>query len=90
MGRYRSSKSTWARACYDDLKARGCRRYAALRCLSQQMDKSVLFRCWKTREPYDENRYIAALRKAGSPFVPRIDRLLEKADNSADNLEITC
>ncbi|MEZ5302785.1 MAG: hypothetical protein R3F11_19435 [Verrucomicrobiales bacterium] len=52
--------------------ARGCRRYAALRCLANKWIR-VPFRCWKTREPYDENRYIAALRKAGSPLVPRID-----------------
>ena len=39
----------------------------------------------KTREPYEEIRYITALRNAGSPLVNRNDRLLEKADSSTDN-----
>jgi len=28
----------------------------------------ILFRCWKDRVAYDENKYLAALAKRGSPL----------------------
>ena len=83
-------KSTWSRACYDHLRAKGMRHYAALRTLAFKWIR-IIFRCWKDRVPYDEATYIAALRKAGSPIVTRIDELLDVAHNSANNSsEITC
>lgn len=83
-------KSTWARACYDHMKAKGMRHYCALRTLAYKWIR-VIFRCWKERIPYNEDRYIAALRKAGSPIVERIDKLLKLANNSVNNpSEITC
>ena len=66
------------------------RHYAALRTLAFKWIR-IIFRCWKDRVPYDEATYIAALRKAGSPIVTRIDALLNAANNSANNSsEITC
>ena len=29
----------------------------------------IAFRCWKTRTPYDETRYLEALKKRGSPLL---------------------
>ena len=35
----------------------------------------ILWRCWQERTPYDEARYEAALRQAGSPVVALFDRV---------------
>jgi hypothetical protein len=35
----------------------------------------VIWRCWQDRRPYDEARYEAALRRAGSPVVALFDRV---------------
>ena len=29
----------------------------------------ILFRCWQTRTPYDDNQYMATLKQRGSPFA---------------------
>jgi hypothetical protein len=29
----------------------------------------IIFRCWKENKPYDESRYLEALRKRGSPLL---------------------
>jgi len=29
----------------------------------------ILFRCWQDREPSDEQKYLAALRRRGSPYA---------------------
>ena len=39
-------KSTWARACYDHLKEKGMRHYAALRTLVYKWIR-IIFRCWQ-------------------------------------------
>jgi transposase len=57
--------STWARAYYDQQRARGNDHHAALRALAYKWIR-ILFRCWQTRRPYDEQTYIAALRRRGS------------------------
>ena len=60
--------SRWARASYDQQRARGNAHHAALRALAYQWIR-ILFRCWKERRPYDEDTYIAALRRRGSPLA---------------------
>jgi transposase len=60
--------SRWARAYYDQQRARGNNHHAALRALAYKWIR-ILFRCWKKRKPYDEDTYIAALRRRGSPLV---------------------
>ena len=29
----------------------------------------ILYRCWQDRQPYDEAKYLLALKKKGSPLV---------------------
>jgi len=29
----------------------------------------IMFRCWKQRRPYDEQRYMASLRKNNAPLL---------------------
>jgi len=61
-------KSAWARACYDQLRARGKGHHAAIRVVAFKWIR-ILFRCWQDRVPYDEARYIEALKKRGSPLA---------------------
>lgn len=60
--------SRWARAYYDQQRARGNNHHAALRALAYKWIR-ILFRCWKERRPYDEDTYIDALRRRGSPLA---------------------
>ena len=59
--------SVWARAYYDQQRARGNQHHAALRALAYKWIR-ILFRCWQTRTPYDEPTYLSALRRRGSPL----------------------
>jgi transposase len=58
----------WAAAFYDQQRARGKGHHAAVRALAYKWIR-VLFRCWKTRQPYDPQLYLAALRQRGSPLA---------------------
>lgn len=60
--------SSWALACYRMLRARGLRHHAALRSLAFKWIR-ILFRCWQTRTPYDEARYLQALKRDDSPLL---------------------
>jgi transposase len=60
--------SGWARAYYDQQRGRGNDHHAALRALAYKRMR-ILFRCWKDRKPYDEAKYIDALRRRGSPLA---------------------
>jgi transposase len=63
--------SSWARAFYDQLRLRGASHHAAVRSLAFKWIR-ILFRCWKTRTPYDEQIYLASLRRRGSPLCPSL------------------
>lgn len=60
--------SPWARAFYQQQRARGKGHHAAVRALAYKWIR-ILFRCWQDRTPYDESRYQAALRRRQSPLV---------------------
>ena len=64
--------SAWARAFYDLQRERGKGHHAALRALAFKWIR-ILFRCWKDRTPYDEARYLRALRERGSPLIERLE-----------------
>ena len=57
-----------ARRYYDQQRGRGNDHHAALRSLAFKWMR-ILFRCWQDRTPYDEARYLDALRRHGSPLV---------------------
>jgi len=63
--------SRWARVYYDQQRGRGNEHHAALRALAYKWIR-ILFRCWKERRPYDEEAYIAALRRRGSPLAKHL------------------
>ena len=60
-------KSLWARAYYERQRQRGASHHAAVRSLAYKWIR-VLYRCWQTRTPYDENQYLEALRRRRSPL----------------------
>jgi transposase len=61
-------RSFWARAFYDSHKAKGSSHNAAIRALAFKWIR-ILYRCWLTRTPYDESRYLTALQKRGAPLL---------------------
>ena len=61
-------KSFWARAFYDRHRAKGASHNAAVRALAFKWIR-ILWRCWVDRTPYDESRYLDALRKRHSPLL---------------------
>lgn len=65
-------QSRWAKIYYDGQIARGRPRHQVLRSLAFKWQR-ILFRCWQTGQPYDEERYLAALRRRGSPLLAHRD-----------------
>ena len=61
----------WARAYYDILKERGDSHAGALRKLADKWLK-IIQRMLQTKQPYDEERYLQALKKKGSPVYQRL------------------
>jgi transposase len=64
------AKSEWAREFYQGRKDRGVRHHAAVRALAFKWIR-ILFRCWKDRTPYNEERYIKALQQRHTPLPTR-------------------
>jgi len=60
--------SRWAQAFVDMRKARGDRYQEIVRALAFKWQR-ILFRCWKNREAYDEDRYLQRLRATGTKLV---------------------
>jgi transposase len=64
-------QSQWARAYYDQQRAKGNGHHAAVRSLAAKWIR-IVYRCWVNRTPYDEGVYLDALRRHGSPLVSAI------------------
>lgn len=60
-------KSRWAKAYYDQQRAKGNSAQVAKRALAYKWQR-IIFRLWQTGETYDEARYIERLRQTGSPL----------------------
>ena len=60
-------KSLWARAYYQQQRQHGVSHHAAVRALAYKWIR-ILYRCWKTRTPYDEALYLRALQRRHSPL----------------------
>ena len=52
------TKASWAKAYYDQHRAKGHTHPHALRCLAN-LELKILFSMWKNRTPYDENIFLA-------------------------------
>src|SRR5437016_288527 len=64
----------WAQAFYQQLRAHGKGHHAALRALAYKWIR-ILFRCWQTRTPYDEQVYLKSLEQKNSPLLAAIQAL---------------
>jgi transposase len=62
------TRSFWAGAYYRQQRAKGCSHPVAVRGLAFKWIR-ILYRCWKTRTPYDESKYLNALKRRGSPLL---------------------
>jgi transposase len=60
--------SFWARAYYMSQRARGKSHQAAVRALAFKWIQ-IIYKCWQTRTPYSEVRYLESLRKKSSPLL---------------------
>jgi len=61
-------RSYWAKAFYEKHRAKGASHNATLRALAFKWIR-ILYRCWVDRTPYDEARYLNALRKRNAPLL---------------------
>ena len=57
--------STWAKAMYEEKRARGVPHHTAVRAVAAKWIR-IAFRCWHDRQPYDEARYLSSLRRRGA------------------------
>jgi hypothetical protein len=62
-----------AQAYYQMKRAGGMGHHAAIRSLAYKWIR-VLWRCWQDRTIYEEAKYLAALRKSGSPIIAWIQK----------------
>lgn len=62
------NKSYWAGLYYQQQRNKGCSYQAAVRALAFKWIR-ILYRCWITHTPYNETRYLQALKKRGSPLL---------------------
>ena len=62
------TQSSWARVYYEQQRQRGKGHHAAVLALAFKWIR-IVFRCWQDRVAYDENTYLAALVKHGSPLA---------------------
>jgi transposase len=60
--------SVWARAFYQQQRARGHGQHEAIRTLAYRWIR-ILYACWKNRTTYDETRYLKQLAKRGSSLA---------------------
>jgi transposase len=60
--------SFWARAYYEQQRAKGQSHQAAVRALAFKWIR-IIYRCWKTKTAYDEVQYLENLRRKGSSLL---------------------
>lgn len=60
--------SFWAKSYYLQQIEKGKSHNSAIRSLAFKWIR-IAFRCWKTKTPYDESKYLEALKEKGSPLL---------------------
>lgn len=64
----------WAHAYYHQQRRAGKAHHAVLRALAFKWIR-ILWRCWHDQKPYDEQIYLAALRRKGSPLAAALQKI---------------
>ncbi len=62
--------SFWAGAYYHQQRQKGATHQMAVRALALKWIR-ILYRCWKSRTPYNETVYLQALQNRGSNLIPK-------------------
>lgn len=60
--------SPWAQAFYQQQKRAGKTHQTAIRALAYKWGR-ILWRCWQDNVPYDEQKYLTALKRKKSPLI---------------------
>ena len=63
-------RSFWAGVYYHQQRKKGATHQTAVRSLAFKWIR-ILYRCWKSRTPYNETTYLKALQRRGSSLVPQ-------------------
>lgn len=66
-------RSDWANAYYHQQRRAGKAHHAVLRALAFKWIR-ILWRCWHDNKPYDEQLYLTALRRHGSPLASTLPK----------------
>ena len=61
-------RSYWAEIYYQQQREKGNTHQAAVRSLAFKWVR-IVYRCWKTKEPYNEAKYLKALSDRNSPLL---------------------
>ncbi|MGO4894358.1 IS110 family transposase [Flavobacterium sp. W21_SRS_FM6] len=61
-------QSYWAGLYYANQKAKGKTHQKAVRALAYKWVR-IVYKCWKTKTPYDESRYLKVLKEKNSPLL---------------------
>jgi transposase len=64
--------SAWAKQYYQHMKAKGKSHHVILRALAFKWIR-ILWKCWQTRIPYDEARYLKQLLARKSPHATKLN-----------------
>ena len=64
--------SAWAKEYYQHMKAKGKTHHVILRALAFKWVR-ILWKCWQTRTPYDEARYLKQLLARRSPHALKLN-----------------
>jgi transposase len=77
-------KCPWAEAYYRLQLSRKKSPQMALRALAYKWQR-ILYRCWQSRTPYDDQRYVERLKATGSPLVALMSeqKTVEKKSKSS-------
>ena len=62
------NKSFWAGAYYRQQRDKGSSHQTAVRALAFKWIR-ILYRCWQSHTPYDESKYLNALKQRDSPLL---------------------
>ncbi|MCP4400255.1 MAG: IS110 family transposase [bacterium] len=65
--------SVWAKAYYQMQRDRGNNHHAAVRALAFKWIR-IMFRCWKTSQPYNELLYLKALQRRHAPLLAYLSK----------------
>jgi transposase len=63
--------SPWSQAFYEQQKQAGKSHQKAIRALAYKWGR-ILWRCWQDNTSYDEDKYVAALKRKQSPLARRL------------------